>query len=84
MFYVYFLSNSKDSSIYVGYTKNVDQRVVQHNQGKTRSLKSKIPVKVVKIEQYKTKTEVRKRELYLKRSWDAKIHALRTIDGPIV
>ena len=71
MFFVYVLQSLKDGSKYIGYTESLEKRLKEHNQGKTKSIKHKVPFKVVYFEEYKSKTEARKRELKLKRnSWE--------------
>ncbi|MEZ5014842.1 MAG: GIY-YIG nuclease family protein [Chitinophagales bacterium] len=71
MFFVYVLVSLKDGSTYIGYTENVELRLRQHNAGQTRSLKNKIPLKLVYVEEYISKTDARKRELRLKNnSWE--------------
>jgi putative endonuclease len=43
MYYVYLLQSKKDGSVYVGYTENVKQRLVEHNSGRARYSNSKRP-----------------------------------------
>jgi putative endonuclease len=43
---VYVLQNSK-GTFYIGFSKNVDVRVQQHNAGVTRSTRSKGPWRIV-------------------------------------
>jgi putative endonuclease len=66
MHFVYFIQSQKDSSYYIGSTSNIKKRLVEHNQGKTKSIKHKIPYKIVYIEIYVNKTVARKREIELK------------------
>jgi predicted GIY-YIG superfamily endonuclease len=40
---------------------------MQHNAGKTRSLRGAIPVRLVHQETFRTLVEARRRELYLKK-----------------
>ena len=71
MFFVYVLVSLKDGSTYIGYTEDLEKRLNQHNSGQTRSLKSKLPVKLVYFEEYGSKSDARKRELRLKNnSWE--------------
>jgi putative endonuclease len=58
----------KDDSTYIGYTRDLEKRLKEHNQGKTRSIKSKIPYKLVYFEKYESKTDARKREIRLKKN----------------
>ena len=47
-------------------TEDLDKRLKEHNQGKTKSIKHKIPLEMVYFEAYNEKTKARKRELELK------------------
>jgi len=68
MFFVYVLKSLKDSTTYIGSTEDLDKRLKGHNQGKTKSIKHKLPMELVYYEAYKTKTLARKREIQLKRN----------------
>ena len=86
MYYVYFVQSTVDKSYYVGSTDNVEKRVKEHNQGKTKSLKNKLPVKLVYVEEFSSRTEARKRENRFKKSWQTKLEIIKKIKvfGPIV
>ena len=47
-------------------TSNVEQRIRDHNQGKTKSTKGNRPLKIIHREVYSSYEEARARELYLK------------------
>jgi putative endonuclease len=66
MFYVYVLYSDKFDEYYVGLTKDIDRRLMDHNQGKTKSNKAFRPWRVVYKEVFETRTEAREREKYLK------------------
>ena len=51
---------------YYGHTENLVQRLKRHNAGNVRSTKSGIPWKVIYFEQFSTKSEAYKRELFFK------------------
>ena len=71
MYYVYVLQSLKDGSTYIGFTEDLEKRLLEHNAGKTKSIKHKVPFKIAYIEQYENKTEARKREIRLKNnSWE--------------
>ena len=72
MYYVYVIQSEKDRSTYIGYTSDLNKRLKEHNQGKTRSIKSKIPYRLVYFEDFDAKTEAIKRELRLKKNSFAK------------
>jgi len=67
MFYVYLLQSDVDSSYYVGFTENLEQRLKQHNNGGSKYTSRKIPWKLVYFEQFNLKSEALKRELFLKK-----------------
>jgi putative endonuclease len=47
MFYVYVLQSLKDGTTYIGYAENPEARLKAHNAGKTRSIKHKVPLKII-------------------------------------
>jgi len=66
-YYIYILiSETKKDWSYVGMTKNIHQRYLDHQAGKTKSTKAYRPLKIIHTELHKTFEEARKRELYLK------------------
>jgi putative endonuclease len=67
MFYVYLLQSDVDSTFYVGYTENLEQRLEQHNNGESKYTSRKAPWKLVYFEHFETKSEALKRELFLKK-----------------
>ncbi|RKQ50401.1 putative endonuclease [Roseivirga pacifica] len=65
--YVYVLRSEKDQTQYVGMSKEPERRLEkEHNVGKVKSTKSKMPWKIIYIEYYETREEARQREKYLK------------------
>lgn len=68
-YYVYVLLSLKDGKFYVGYTKNVQSRVLEHNNGKVRSTKDRRPFKLIYWEGSINQQDATRREKYLKTSW---------------
>ena len=66
MFYVYVLKSQKDGDCYVGSTKDLRQRIKQHNEGKVKSTKPRRPLKLVYYEAYDSEKDARLRESKLK------------------
>lgn len=65
MYFVYLLKlNNK--KIYTGSTSNLKQRLKDHNLGKVRSTKYKLPVKLLHLEIYRLKSDAQRRERFLK------------------
>ena len=85
MFSAYVLQSQNNGSYYIGSTGNIEERIKKHNNGQSRYTKSKIPWKIVYMEEYKTRSEAKKREYYLK-SLKSKIAIEKLIKniGPIV
>ncbi|MEO8403650.1 MAG: GIY-YIG nuclease family protein [Chitinophagaceae bacterium] len=66
--YVYILKSLKDGRYYIGESSDVEARLIFHNAGKQRSTKSRVPFKIVLVEEYGTREEALKREKQIK-SW---------------
>ena len=68
-FYVYLLGTLEDNGFrtYVGWTNNLDQRLIQHNKGNgARSTKGRM-WQILYAEKFKTRKEAMSREWYLKK-----------------
>ena len=63
---VYILFSHKDLLLYTGFTTDIDQRVRNHNEGKTKSTASRRPLDLVFCEFYCFESDARKREMYFK------------------
>jgi putative endonuclease len=70
--YVYALQSKTDDSIYVGYTANLRQRLMEHNAGKNVSTKRARPWVLIFYEAYRTESDARRREKYLKTNQGAR------------
>lgn len=68
MYYVYILKSLKDHNLYIGSTKDLKQRFIEHNSGKVISTKHRVPLDIVIFEAYKNKKIAQRREKYLKSS----------------
>ncbi|MCR4278647.1 MAG: GIY-YIG nuclease family protein [bacterium] len=65
--YVYIVRCS-DTSLYVGITCDVEERILKHNSGKgAKYTRSRRPVEIVRIERQPNESHARKREMELKR-----------------
>jgi putative endonuclease len=65
-FYVYVLQSEMDRSWYIGYTSDIDKRLVEHNSGRTITTSRKMPWKVIYYEFSFNKEDAMAREKYLK------------------
>jgi putative endonuclease len=66
MYVVYILRSRKDSSLYIGYTGNLEKRLIDHNLGKSTYTRTRIPWDLVYKEEFKNKKEAIIRERFLK------------------
>ncbi len=68
-FYVYMLkTKSKKDLTYVGFTKNLKNRIILHNAGKGAKFTRGRKWKLIYMEKYKTKKEAISREYYIKKN----------------
>lgn len=68
-FYTYVLKSYKDKNLYVGFTKNLQRRIEEHNSGKVTSTKARTPFQLVYWEGCLDQTDAIQREKYLKTAW---------------
>ncbi|MEO9967322.1 MAG: GIY-YIG nuclease family protein [Reichenbachiella sp.] len=66
MFFAYVLKNKIDRTHYYGHTKDLHKRLKEHNNGKVRSTKAKRPWQIHYHEEFATKSEAYKREMFFK------------------
>jgi len=66
MFYVYVLKSLKDNKHYIGFSKNLRKRFVDHQEGKVDSTKTRRPLEIIYYEAYKNEVDARKQELFYK------------------
>jgi len=66
-YYVYVLQSLKDFSYYKGYTENIVVRLERHNNGESRYTRTKMPWKLVYLQELPTKRDALIRERQLKR-----------------
>ena len=63
------LKSFKDNLFYVGYTKEIENRLNEHNNGKVFSTKSRRPFQLIYYEACLNQQDATHREKYLKTSW---------------
>ncbi len=62
-----YILKCSDGTLYTGWTVDVDRRVAQHNAGKgARYTKTRLPVKLVYVEEQPDKSTALKRERAIK------------------
>jgi len=69
MFYVYVLRSCSDNGFYVGYTKDLRERLKAHNSGRVRSTEKRLPVELVYYEACLNQNDAFRREKYLKTAY---------------
>ena len=67
MYYVYILENTKEKTLYIGYTSDLRRRVANHNSGKGgKTTKRKAGWSLIYYEAYLNKQDALGREKFLK------------------
>jgi putative endonuclease len=66
MYYVYAIRSISRNYIYVGMTNDIRRRINEHNNGENRSTKAYRPFVLIFSQEFKTRSEARKKEVYLK------------------
>lgn len=65
-FYTYVLQSLKDSNLYVGWTRDLKNRLAQHNKGQVDATKDRRPFKLIYFEACLEEKLAIKREKMLK------------------
>lgn len=63
---VYVLYSLKDHKRYIGFTTNLQRRVMQHNKGLNTSTRPRLPLKLMYCEFYPSRADAMRREGYFK------------------
>ncbi|MFH1406516.1 MAG: GIY-YIG nuclease family protein [Candidatus Omnitrophota bacterium] len=66
MYHVYLLRSQKNRSFYIGYTKNIEQRLKEHNAGLVEYTKKYRPWMLIYYESYLSLEDAKRREKCLK------------------
>ena len=66
MFHAYVLKSINHNFYYKGHCENLEERILQHNLGMTKSIRPYIPFKLIYSEQFNTREEAIQREKYFK------------------
>ncbi|MBK7107132.1 MAG: GIY-YIG nuclease family protein [Ignavibacteriae bacterium] len=65
-YFTYVLKSEKDNKFYTGYTKNIELRFEQHNNGLVQSTKERRPLRLIYFEACLNQADALHREKYLK------------------
>ena len=66
MFYVYILKSLRDGKYYIGHTKNLQQRIEDHNREKSPGIKARAPFVFIYQETYPSRAQAMQREKQIK------------------
>jgi len=66
MYYVYLIKSKKNGRVYTGFTSDLKQRFIDHNDGKSKYTKNNRPYFIAYYEAYASKSDAQKRERSLK------------------
>ena len=66
MYYTYVLQSKKDNKFYIGFTKDLKNRMAFHNNGKVRATVGRRPLSLIYYEACLNEADAVKREKYLK------------------
>ncbi|OGE64939.1 hypothetical protein A3I48_04185 [Candidatus Daviesbacteria bacterium RIFCSPLOWO2_02_FULL_36_7] len=69
MYTVYVLRSLKDGKTYIGCTKDIENRIKEHNAGEVKSTKGRIPFELWYQEEFPDKYEAFKYEQHFKTVW---------------
>lgn len=65
-YYIYVLISLKDSRLYIGFTTNLKNRLIEHANGLVESTRARRPLKLVYYECFIDKEDAKTRERFLK------------------
>ncbi len=65
-YYAYVLQSAINQKFYYGHTQNLENRLKEHNSGKTKSTKSNVPYTIVFYEVCETRKDARDKEKFFK------------------
>ncbi|MFV0592833.1 MAG: GIY-YIG nuclease family protein [Draconibacterium sp.] len=80
-YFVYILQSDQDGSYYIGFTSDLEVRLVYHNSGKSQYTSRKMPWKLVYSESCASRSEAMKRERFLKRQRNKSFYERLINDG---
>ena len=69
MYFVYVLLSKLDGKFYTGFTKDIETRLKQHNNGEVTSTKNRRPLELVYFEASVNIKDAAHREKYLKTTY---------------
>ncbi|MDD3787102.1 MAG: GIY-YIG nuclease family protein [Petrimonas sp.] len=64
---MYILQSEKTGKFYIGSTGNLEDRLLRHNSGRSKSTKADLPWKLLYTETFLSRSEAMRRESEIKR-----------------
>ena len=64
---VVYILQLNNGEYYLGSTNNLERRLMEHNSGKTISIRHKLPARIIFQQEFETLTQARSIELKLKK-----------------
>lgn len=68
LYWVYVLISKKDGKLYIGFTRDIDKRLLSHQQGKSKATAPRGPFSVIYLEACTYRADAMRREKYFKQS----------------
>lgn len=65
-YYVYVLQGQRDNMFYIGFTRNLERRLTEHNTGQNISTAKRMPLHLIYFEAHLAKQDALRRESYFK------------------
>jgi putative endonuclease len=84
MFYVYLLYSSKSKNFYCGYTNNLKKRLLEHNDGLSKSTKPYLPWRLVWYCAFEDRVKAKDFEKYLKSGSGKAFLYKRLVDSEVL
>ena len=72
MFYIYIIKSIKTKELYIGFTSDLDERLLAHNSPRNIATKHTTPWEFIYVEGYKSERGTRLREKKLKHHGNSK------------
>ncbi|HAO79932.1 MAG TPA: endonuclease [Verrucomicrobia subdivision 3 bacterium] len=77
MFYVYAIKSGKNDRVYIGQSGCLERRFDEHNAGRVSSTKNDRPWTLLRLQDFKTRSEARWFERQLKQSRGRRLRWLK-------
>lgn len=84
MVYTYLLKSLRDGSFYVGITKNLQNRLKEHNSEHVKATFEKSPYEIAFFREHRDYKEARKHEIWLKKKNVVYKNRLTTIGRELI